>query len=217
MGFFYKKKPIDYQLIINFLYHYDYNMSSLLNIQSELKAPKDLTNKFGGYKYRSCESILEELKPILKKYSCELTISDELVNIWERYYIKATVTLQEEGKPTISVCWYAREEESKKWMDGSQITGASSSYARKYALNGLFLIDDAKDSDATNDGGNNNKKELSELGTILKDKIMKVTTKAELTLVSAEITQSKMNWQLTTDEISQLQTLYNNIYKSLSV
>jgi hypothetical protein len=124
-------------------------MKELIAIQSELKAPKNLTNNFGGYKYRSAEDILEALKPLLKKYNCYLTLSDELVNIGDRYYIKATATIYSE-KQQVSVTAYAREEESKKGMDGSQISGASSSYSRKYSLNGLFLIEDTKDSDATN-------------------------------------------------------------------
>lgn len=124
-------------------------MKELIAIQSELKAPKNLTNNFGGYKYRSAEDILEALKPLLKAHNCYLTLSDELVNIGDRYYIKATATIYSE-KTSVSVTAYAREEETKKGMDGSQISGASSSYSRKYSLNGLFLIDDTKDSDATN-------------------------------------------------------------------
>lgn len=123
--------------------------SALSEIQQQLKAPKNQYNSFGKYNYRSCEDILEAVKPHLKKQKMILTITDELVNIGERYYIKATARLCAEGESIIST-GYAREEDSKKGMDGSQITGASSSYARKYALNGLFLIDDAKDSDTTN-------------------------------------------------------------------
>jgi len=125
----------------------------LAHIQAELNAPKNQYNKFGGYSYRSCEDIYNAVKPLLIKYGCTLILSDELVNIGERYYIKATATLAavEEGETYFVLnTAYAREEETKKGMDGSQITGASSSYARKYALNGLFLIDDVKDSDATN-------------------------------------------------------------------
>ena len=121
----------------------------LLKIQSELKAPKNQINKFGGYNYRSCEDIFEALKPLLKQEELILRVTDELVNVGERYYIKATAILTD-GTETIENVGYAREEETKKGMDGSQITGASSSYARKYALNGLFLIDDVKDSDTTN-------------------------------------------------------------------
>ncbi len=123
----------------------------LMNIQQELKAPKGQYNSFGKYAYRSCEDILEAVKPLLKKEKVVLTISDELQYIGNRYYIKATATLIDtESEATISNSAYAREEETKKGMDGSQITGASSSYARKYALNGLFGIDDNKDSDTTN-------------------------------------------------------------------
>ena len=123
----------------------------LMNIQQELKAPKGQYNSFGKYAYRSCEDILEAVKPLLKKEKVTLTISDELQYIGNRYYIKATATLIDtESDATISNSAYAREEETKKGMDGSQITGASSSYARKYALNGLFGIDDNKDSDTTN-------------------------------------------------------------------
>ena len=123
----------------------------LLKIQSELKAPKNQKNMFGGYNYRSCEDIFEAVKPLLKEEGLILRLTDELVNIGERYYIKATAILTD-GTDTIENVAYAREEETKKGMDGSQITGASSSYARKYALNGLFLIDDVKDSDTTNVG-----------------------------------------------------------------
>lgn len=122
-------------------------MKNLLQIQSELKAPKGQYNSFGKYKYRSCEDILEAAKPICAKYGVILTLSDELVNIGERYYIKATAMLTDDEGNSESVTAYAREEETKKGMDGSQITGTASSYARKYALNGLFLIDDTKDAD----------------------------------------------------------------------
>lgn len=123
----------------------------LMNIQQELKAPKGQYNSFGKYAYRSCEDILEAVKPLLKKEKVVLTISDELQYIGNRYYIKATAMLIDtESEAIISNSAYAREEETKKGMDGSQITGASSSYARKYALNGLFGIDDNKDSDTTN-------------------------------------------------------------------
>ena len=129
-------------------------MKELLQIQSELKAPKGQFNAYGKYKYRSCEDILEAVKPILKKNNCTLLLSDSLIYVGERYYIKATATLiNVEGK-SVSTEAYAREEETKKGMDASQITGASSSYARKYALNGLLCIDDNKDSDTTNTGDN---------------------------------------------------------------
>lgn len=119
----------------------------LEKIQNKLKAPKNQFNAFGKYHYRSCEDILEALKPILADHNATLTISDSIENIGNRYYVKATATLGIKDKGTVSVTAYAREEEDKKGMDGSQITGAASSYARKYALNGLFLIDDTKDAD----------------------------------------------------------------------
>lgn len=125
-------------------------MKELILIQSELKAPKGQLNKFGNYKYRSCEDILEALKPLLAKHNCLLFLSDDMVNIDGRYYVKAQATIINQEGLKLEVSAFAREEESKKGMDGSQVTGASSSYARKYALNGLFLIDDTKDSDATN-------------------------------------------------------------------
>lgn len=121
-------------------------MEELIKIQSELKAPKGQFNSFGKYKYRSAEDILEAVKPLLAKNGCTLTLSDELVLIGERYYIKATATLKN-GSCAEAVTAYAREEAEKRGMDGSQITGTASSYARKYALNGLFCIDDAKDAD----------------------------------------------------------------------
>lgn len=124
----------------------------LLAIQQNLNAPKNLYNKFGGYNYRSAESILEALKPLLGEHKLTIQINDELVSIGERYYVKATVRISD-GNDIIETTAYAREEENKKGMDGSQITGASSSYARKYALNGMFAIDDAQDSDSTNDHG----------------------------------------------------------------
>ena len=126
----------------------------LQGIQSELKAPKGQTNKFGGYKYRSCEDILTALKPLLSKWSCTLAISDDIVEVGGRVYVKATATLaSSENDYSINVSGFAREAETKKGMDDAQITGSASSYARKYALNGLFAIDDTKDADATNTHG----------------------------------------------------------------
>ena len=125
-------------------------MKELQMIQSVLKAPKGQYNSFGKYKYRSCEDIVEAVKPLLKSHECVLTMSDELVLIWDRYYIKATATITNKEWKQVITTWYAREEESKKWMDSSQVTWASSSYARKYALNWLFAIDDGVDSDKTN-------------------------------------------------------------------
>lgn len=118
----------------------------LQQIQTELKAPKGQFNKFGGYKYRSCEDILEALKPVLAKYHAAVLLSDEVVEVGGRVYVKATATLKTESE-SVQVTAFAREAESRKGMDDSQITGSASSYARKYALNGLFGIDDTKDAD----------------------------------------------------------------------
>lgn len=127
-------------------------MKELIAIQSELKAPKSQFNKFGGYKYRKAEDILEAVKPLLAKQKCTLIITDDVILIGNRIYVKATATIKNEKGECETTTGWAREEETKKGMDGSQITGASSSYARKYALNGLFAIDDNADSDTTNDG-----------------------------------------------------------------
>lgn len=127
--------------------------TKLMMIQSELKAPKNQRNNFGKYNYRNCEDILNALKPHLMKYKCVVLLTDELAVIGSRFYVRATAKLVDaESDNTISVNAYAREEETKKGMDSSQITGSASSYARKYALNGLFAIDDTKDSDFTNNG-----------------------------------------------------------------
>lgn len=120
----------------------------LCAIQSKLKAPKNLFNKFGNYNYRNCEGILEAVKPHLKEHNCILTISDEINQVGERYYVKAVATFIDcESGEKVVITAFARESENKKGMDDSQITGATSSYARKYALNGLFLLDDTKDAD----------------------------------------------------------------------
>jgi hypothetical protein len=121
----------------------------LVDVQSRLVAPKAQFNKFGNYPYRSCEDIVEAVKPLLQQNAMTLVLFDEVVQIGNRYYVKATAQVSD-GNATISVVAYARESEVKKGMDESQITGAASSYARKYALNGLFCIDDTKDADTIN-------------------------------------------------------------------
>lgn len=126
-----------------------------LSLMSELKAPKNQYNKFGKYNYRSSEDILEAVKPLALKYQLIPNLTDELVIIGDRYYIKATASITD-GKETFLATGYAREEENKKGMDGSQITGTASSYARKYAMNGLYQIDDSKDAD-TDEFNNQNK------------------------------------------------------------
>lgn len=126
----------------------------LLSVQNALKAPKSQYNAFGKYNYRNCEDILEAVKPICKEVNALVFLSDDIVMVGERYYVQATATFIDAGNgERLSAVAYAREEETKKGMDGSQVTGASSSYARKYALNGLFDIDDTKDSDTTNTHG----------------------------------------------------------------
>lgn len=122
-------------------------MKELIKIQSELKAPKNQFNNFGKYKYRSAEDILEAVKPLLAKNNCIMTISDSIQEVAGRFYVQATATITNEDGQSVSVQAYAREADSKSGMDASQITGSCSSYARKYALNGLFLIDDTKDAD----------------------------------------------------------------------
>ena len=125
----------------------------LMEIQKKLKAPKNQKNTFGGYKYRSCEDILEAVKPLLYENECTLTINDEVVSVVDSVYVKATATLTEyKSGEQVSATAYAREQETAKGMSDPQITGSCSSYARKYALNGLFCIDDTKDADATNNG-----------------------------------------------------------------
>ena len=128
----------------------------LMAVQSELKAPKGQFNSFGGYKYRSCEDILESVKPLLKTHGLVLLISDCLESIGDRVYVKANATLSDvDDGSAVSVSAYAREALNKKGMDDSQVTGSASSYARKYALNGLFCIDDTKDADAWDNRKNN--------------------------------------------------------------
>ena len=121
-------------------------MKELLNVIAGLKAPKNQRNNFGNYNYRSCEDILEAVKPLLLKYGLMMSINDDVVSVLDRVYVKATVTVWND-KESKQVSAFARESETKKGMDESQITGAASSYARKYALNGMFLIDDTKDAD----------------------------------------------------------------------
>lgn len=138
----------------------------LLSIQAELKAPKNQHNSFGNFNYRSCEDILEALKPLLHTTRTTVTISDEIINIGTRFYVKATAALHDlETGEIITTAAYAREPENRPKMDDAQATGSSSSYARKYALNGLFLIDDAKDPDFTNTGQQEKQKQNRQTGS----------------------------------------------------
>lgn len=122
----------------------------LSQIQNKLNAPKGQYNSFGKYNYRNCEDILQALKPILAEHKCHVSLSDEVVMVGNRFYIKATATITDSENNSFSTTAFAREAESKKGMDESQVTGSTSSYARKYALNGLFAIDDNKDADTLN-------------------------------------------------------------------
>ena len=122
-------------------------MKELIQIQQRLKVPKKNKNTFGGYNYRSCEDILEAVKPICHELNCLINICDEIVEVGGRIYVKATATIYNADGQHFSATAYAREEETKKGMDAAQITGSASSYARKYALNGLLAIDDTKDAD----------------------------------------------------------------------
>jgi hypothetical protein len=140
-------------------------MERLRKVQSELKAPKSQYNSFGKYNYRNSEDILEAVKPLLLKHQLTMVISDEIIQVSDRIYVKATVDLFHENEK-ISVSAYAREPQSKKGMDESQITGATSSYARKYALNGMFCIDDTKDADSMNNTKEPSKKESTKKETI---------------------------------------------------
>ena len=195
----------------------------LSNIQNELKCNKNQFNKFGGYKYRSCEDILEAVKPICKKYETTLVLSDELRNIGDRYYIQATAILydieeriidNEIKTESISNTAYAREEENKKGMDGSQITGTASSYARKYALNGLFNIDDTKDADT-----DEFVKQTSKITTItktqeeaLRDKIKNLGIENEVVI---ELLQERGYKKLSDIKIDDYTDFVNEIDKSI--
>lgn len=187
-------------------------MEILNKIQKELKAPKGQKNTFGNYNYRSCEDILEAVKPLLG--NATLRISDEIVMIGDRFYVKATATLSE-GKEEVSTSAFARESLEKKGMDSAQITGATSSYARKYALNGLFCIDDTKDADTQDntqkeptvqyDAKNAPKATVAPKKTPFekaKDAISTATTAEELATLSAQVNESV---KLTAEEKADLQ------------
>ena len=173
--------------------------NKIINIQQKLKAPKTQRNNFGNYNYRSCEDILEAVKPLLEENKCFLVITDEIINLGNRYYVKATAKLiNDDGALIAENNGIAREEESKKGMDGSQITGASSSYARKYALNGLFGIDDTKDSDYTNTTVDEVKATFSQAKEIK-------------TPTMDEVKQYLMDKQYTTFSANKFFNYYNNL------
>lgn len=183
----------------------------LLYIQTNLKAPKNQFNKFGNYKYRNCEDILEAVKPIQQQVKAVTILTDEIVHIGERYYVKATARLIDtENGEKIENTAFAREEETKKGMDGSQITGSSSSYARKYALNGLFDIDDTKDSDYTNIISNEIKDNKDE--EMEKELAKKITEKeAEMMIFILE-----KKGKTKEDFIAWYNTNYHTDYKEIS-
>lgn len=174
----------------------------LAYLQKELKAPKSQYNSFGGYKYRNCEDILEAVKPLLAKVECLVLLSDTVEQIGGRYYVKAVARLVdcENDNQQIAVASSAREEESKKGMDGSQITGASSSYARKYALNGLLAIDDAKDSDTTNKG-------VSASETASKSEVEQKATTKQIEVLSKVYTGENLARLLSANRITKIEDL----------
>lgn len=182
-------------------------MKDLIAIQNELKAPKGQYNSFGKYKYRSCEDILEAVKPLLEQHGCMLLISDSLEQIGERYYVKATATIMTSEEHVFTASAYAREPENKKGMDESQITGTASSYARKYALNGLFLIDDTKDADTDE---NRNERTGRAEAQKMEDGLKKKLTKKDLDVLKKSITDAQAEWAL---KAYQLQDLSQMTYE----
>lgn len=195
-------------------------LEKLLAIQIELKAPKNQYNSFGKYKYRNCEDILEAVKPLCLKNKAVLTISDEIKNENGRFYVKAIATLHDtESDEIILVSAFAREVENKTGMDGSQVTGASSSYARKYALNGLFAIDDTKDSDTTNTGDKGeekpksvqkaNKQVLSEVEKQLKELAEEHGYELEDIRISCQEYFKKSINELTDEELAKIIKAYS--------
>jgi hypothetical protein len=180
-------------------------MKELINIQSELKAPKSQYNSFGKYQYRNAEDILEAVKPLLKKNNCHLTITDEIILIGDRYYVKATAEITN-GTEVVVTSALAREEESKKGMDSAQLTGATSSYARKYALNGLFCIDDTKDSDYNNQGDKGGQESAKQVPTPTKEVKQAPNVPPIPEEVLKEIAEAQTN-----DDINKLWKKYVNL------
>ena len=174
-------------------------------IQGNLKAPKGQMNKFGGYKYRSAEDILESVKPLLSEHGLILTLSDEMVMVGDRVYVKATARLTD-GQSEVQTTAFAREEESKKGMDGSQVTGASSSYARKYALNGLFCIDDTKDSDATNTGAGTPAKKKAPGKSIFEKSLAHINNSKDKAS-AVKLILGKYESELTKDQVKKVKAL----------
>jgi hypothetical protein len=192
---------------------------ALSKIQQELKVPRNQFNKFGNFYYRSCEDILEAVKPLLNGFF--LIMNDKLILIGERYYIKATAKISN-GKESIMSVAYARESLDKKGMDDSQITGTASSYARKYALNGLFAIDDTKDSDTQKDGGKKvaenlvTGKELKALAGILQN-INNAKTAEELEKIGIKIKTDTKAKKYKANQLKVLRQAYDNKKKKLAL
>lgn len=182
-------------------------VQTLSYIQTNLKAHKNLYNSFGGYAYRSCEGILEALKPYLKDSDLALIISDELVCIGDRFYVKATATIKDSEGGEISSTAYAREPEQKKGMDAAQVTGATSSYARKYALNGLFCIDDNKDADSMD-----NSVEVEQTKFLNDNQVKLIANKAKEVGVDIDVICNAMK----VESLNQIKEVkYNAIIKRL--
>jgi len=164
----------------------------LAAVQKVLKAPKNQYNSFGKYSYRSCEDILEAAKPLCIENGLILTISDDIVAVGERYYIKATATVTDvQDGEKVECSGIAREAEERKGMDSSQVTGSASSYARKYALNGLFSIDDTKDADATNNHGKDKAQAVAATNNHGKDKAQAVAEKAQAAGIGEQVKEYK--------------------------
>lgn len=190
----------------------------LLAVQSELKCNKSQYNSFGKYHYRNAEDILEAVKPLLVKVKATVIISDEIVNIANRFYVKAkAIFIDIESGEHTEVFAYAREEDSKKGMDGSQVTGASSSYARKYALNGLFAIDDTKDSDYAPEHKNSSANTISQETKDNLNKLIQEYSKKsgkELSGITQELT-SIVNQELKTISENQAKSLLDYLNKQI--
>lgn len=191
------------------------NMNALIQIQSELKVPKTQYNQFGNYYFRNCEDILESVKPLLKKYNCYLIITDDIVYIGERFYVKATVSLYDENNKKIGeTSAFAREPETVKGQSEAQVTGASSSYARKYALNGLFDIDDTKDSDTTNQGEKTEKKPKTSTGSTSSNSLQNMTLEEAETVCFANGNSANVPFgQLRTDQLQWIAEKSKGKYK----
>lgn len=192
----------------------------LINVQTELVAPKSRKNTFGKYSYRTCEDILSAVKPLLKKHGLSLTVSDDIQQIGERFYVRATATLVDietgkygEGEGRIEVSAFARESLDKKGMDDAQITGAASSYARKYALNGLFCIDDSQDADVTNTHGKDLDQVVGEAmeAISLEEKI----SEKEFAILNETLSDAQAEWALNNFGIPALSEMTKAQYGAL--